>query len=306
MELKWLEDFLSLVDTRNFSRSAELRFTTQPAFSRRIKALEEWLGATLFDRSTQPILLTEAGQRFCTFAEEVVRRLYQGREELRLFSTSMARSITFAATHSLSLSFFPRWIAALEQDAGVLNLRLDTGHAIACVQMMQQGACHFMLCHTHPSVDMGLDPRHFRALRLGTDTVLPVSLPDATGQPIDSVDDETGRRCRYLAYDETSAIGRAVDSMLRQTARLAALDQVFVSRLAGVLKSMVSDGRGFAWLPASNVQAELGSGQFVRAGQPRWDLEVEITLFRPHDGLPPVAEAFWSVLLHQLPDAETV
>ncbi|HXQ40880.1 MAG TPA: LysR family transcriptional regulator, partial [Candidatus Udaeobacter sp.] len=51
MELKWLEDFLSLAETRNFSRSAELRFTTQPAFSRRIKALEEWVGATLFDRS---------------------------------------------------------------------------------------------------------------------------------------------------------------------------------------------------------------------------------------------------------------
>ena len=36
MESRWLEDFLSLVDTRNFSRSAQARYTTQPAFSRRI------------------------------------------------------------------------------------------------------------------------------------------------------------------------------------------------------------------------------------------------------------------------------
>ncbi|MDI6837448.1 MAG: LysR family transcriptional regulator, partial [Rhizobiaceae bacterium] len=58
MESRWLEDFLSLVDTRNFSRSAEARYTTQPAFSRRIKSLEDWVGAKLFDRTTQPISLT--------------------------------------------------------------------------------------------------------------------------------------------------------------------------------------------------------------------------------------------------------
>ena len=48
MESRWLEDFLSLVDTRNFSRSAEARFTTQPAFSRRIKNLEVERGQTSF------------------------------------------------------------------------------------------------------------------------------------------------------------------------------------------------------------------------------------------------------------------
>ena len=45
METKWLEDFLSLARTMNFSRSADERFVTQPAFSRRIKALEVWAGA---------------------------------------------------------------------------------------------------------------------------------------------------------------------------------------------------------------------------------------------------------------------
>ena len=40
METKWLEDFVSLAETRSFSRSAQLRHVTQPAFSRRIQALE--------------------------------------------------------------------------------------------------------------------------------------------------------------------------------------------------------------------------------------------------------------------------
>ncbi len=181
MELKWLEDFLSLAETRNFSRSAELRFTTQPAFSRRIKALEEWVGATLFDRSAQPVALTEAGASFRSLAEEVVRQLYQGREEIHLASVHVASAVKVAATHSLSLTFFPRWIRSVERSAGILNIRLDSGHAGACVQMMQRGACHFMLCHTHPAVEVGLDPRHFLARRLGSDRLIPVSRPDAHG-----------------------------------------------------------------------------------------------------------------------------
>jgi hypothetical protein len=52
MDIMWLEDFIKLADEGNFSRAAEARNLTQPAFSRRIRALEEWVGATLVDRDT--------------------------------------------------------------------------------------------------------------------------------------------------------------------------------------------------------------------------------------------------------------
>ncbi|MFT7681973.1 MAG: DNA-binding transcriptional LysR family regulator, partial [Moritella dasanensis] len=41
---KWLEDFLTLNETRNFSKAAQLRHITQPAFGRHIKALEAAVG----------------------------------------------------------------------------------------------------------------------------------------------------------------------------------------------------------------------------------------------------------------------
>jgi DNA-binding transcriptional LysR family regulator len=295
MELKWLEDFLSLAETRNFSRSAELRFTTQPAFSRRIKALEDWVGATLIDRSAQPAALTEAGSAFRSLAEEVVRQLYQGREEIHLASVNVASAIKVAATHSLSLTFFPRWIRAIEAVAGPLNIRLDSGHAGACVQMMQHGDCQFMLCHTHASVAAGLDTRQFVSRRVGADRLIPVACPDAAGNPLDSLDNAASGTRRYLAYAETSAIGRAVEQMLRQPPHHVHLEKVFVSRLAAVLKSMALDGRGLAWLPESHVAPELAAGQLVRAGAAAWDLDVEITLFRPRDQLPGPAEAFWKI-----------
>ncbi len=68
MELKWLEDFLCLAKSTSFSAAAEERNITQSAFSRRIKALEEWLGAPLIDRSSYRVNITDAGLRFWPFA----------------------------------------------------------------------------------------------------------------------------------------------------------------------------------------------------------------------------------------------
>jgi len=54
MELQWIDDFLALCQTRNFTRAAEARCTTQSAYSRRVQKLEEWLGALCFTANRVP------------------------------------------------------------------------------------------------------------------------------------------------------------------------------------------------------------------------------------------------------------
>ena len=58
LESKWLEDFVALATTRSFSQAAQKRFVTQPAFSRRIRSLENMLGLTLVNRACTSIELT--------------------------------------------------------------------------------------------------------------------------------------------------------------------------------------------------------------------------------------------------------
>src|SRR3954471_4555377 len=86
MDIKWLEDFLSLTQTRNFSRSAQERNVTQSALSRRIRALEAWVGADLVDRSTYPLVLTPAGKLFSSSATDAMRLLNDARSLLRIES----------------------------------------------------------------------------------------------------------------------------------------------------------------------------------------------------------------------------
>ena len=58
MDLDWLKDFLTLAEQKTFSRAADVRNVTQPAFSRRIRALEDWTGTPLFVRGAQGTTLT--------------------------------------------------------------------------------------------------------------------------------------------------------------------------------------------------------------------------------------------------------
>ena len=96
METRWLEDFLVLAETGSFTRSAELRHLTQPAFSRRIKALENWLGADLIDRTTWPTRLTPAGELLQEKARLLVGELSSTRSLLRGLQQADAATLTLA------------------------------------------------------------------------------------------------------------------------------------------------------------------------------------------------------------------
>ena len=112
MELKWLEDFLSLAETGSFSRSAEQRHVSQPAFSRRIRALEAWLGAPLVDRNAYPTQLTAAGEAFKGPAADLISRLHSARALARGLQPVAGGVLAFAVPHTLAFAFFPAFVPA--------------------------------------------------------------------------------------------------------------------------------------------------------------------------------------------------
>jgi LysR family transcriptional regulator, low CO2-responsive transcriptional regulator len=72
MDFDQLETFLEVAKHTSFSRAAEKRFRTQPAISSQIRALEEEVGARLFDRSGGKVGLTGAGKVFQQYAESTL------------------------------------------------------------------------------------------------------------------------------------------------------------------------------------------------------------------------------------------
>lgn len=106
VELSWFEDLVALSKALNVSRAAEARNVTQPAFSRHIRALEEWVGEPLVDRSSHRLELTAAGMVMLEVADDVGRSLDAGRSSARAAMENRP-TLRFASTYALSLTAFP-------------------------------------------------------------------------------------------------------------------------------------------------------------------------------------------------------
>lgn len=296
VELVWLEDFLTLSGSGSFSRAAEQRRIAQPAFSRHIRALEEWVGVTLFDRSTHPASLTEAGRQFRPAAEDILRRLVLAREAAREAHDAAATTLRFAATHVLSLTFFPGWLRGLESRLQLGRIQLVSDSLQACEEIMLQGRAQFLLCHGHAAVANRLEPAGFQFARIDTDTLLPVTTPDKAGRPRFALSRNPVRPLPVLDYSSESGLGRIVHALLGAALKEARSEAVFTAHLAVVLKTMALEGRGIAWLPQSLIGDELGAGRLVEAGDEAWRVPVEIRLFRRREAEAAAAEAFWKVV----------
>ncbi|MDR7037491.1 DNA-binding transcriptional LysR family regulator [Methylobacterium sp. BE186] len=298
MDAAWLEDFLTLVDLGHFSRAAEQRCITQPAFSRRVRALEDWVGAPLFARDVLPVTLTPAGERFRPVAEETLRRLYLGREAAREAGRMAAATVRFAATQTLSVSFFPNWVRTLEGFENIqATVNLTAAHMAACEQMMLRGEAHFLLCHDHPQTTHGLASDQFRSVPLGTDILLPVSapLPDGAG-PLHALPGTREAPLPLLTYTTESGLGRILAGARAIERSGASLRPVFASHLTSLLVAMARDAHGLAWAPLSVVADDLERGRLVRAGASGGDIPVEIRLYRPRARQSPAAERLWSLV----------
>ncbi|WP_160123586.1 LysR family transcriptional regulator [Rhodovarius lipocyclicus] len=285
MELDWLKDFLALAEQRNFSRAAELRHVTQPAFSRRIRALEDWIGTPLFQRGAQGAELTPAGAHFHPLAEELLHRLHHARRDTKAVAEREAASLSIAATHALSFTFFPGWIRArLPLEAlGAINLVSDSLEA--CEQIMLAGEVHALLCHHHPDAPGRLDAGRFESRRVGGDVLVPMCAPGSAW----TLEGPT----RLLGYGQASGLGRILAAAA--PALPGPVEVVFTSHLAATLMTMAREGYGVAWLPLTMAGEEMERGRLVRAGGEGFDIPVEIRLFRALGGSNPGADLLWAM-----------
>ncbi|OHD06775.1 LysR family transcriptional regulator [Sphingopyxis sp. RIFCSPHIGHO2_12_FULL_65_19] len=294
MEMAWLEDFGALILAGNFSRAASARCVTQPAFSRRIRALEEWLGVELVDRSTHQMVLTPAGKRFAVIAETVLREIEHGRREVQEIAGTSASMVKILVTHALALNFFPQWLAALQAMTDTeIPIQLTADNMGTSEQMMLGGKAHFCLCYFHPGAPSVLDGAGFQSISLGPDALVPVSAPlDKEAGPLHPLTDDSDHPVQLLAYGAESGMDRIVSAMIDATAARVRFSPVFTSHTL-ILARMAKDGKGLAWLPLSIVADDLKNGTLVRAGDARWDIPVDVRLYRPRGRQSPSAEALW-------------
>lgn len=283
METKWFEDFVSLAETRSFSRSAELRHVTQPAFSRRIQSLEAWAGTDLVDRTSYPTRLTPAGQTLRDQAVEMLHALQTTRAMLRSHTTAASDTIEFAVPHSLAFAFFPAWLSGLRSVCGPIKSRLIALNVHDAVLRLVEGNADLLIAYQHPSQPIQLDPNRYDMLPLGCEVLAPFVKADTRrehlGQPMFRLPGTVKQPVPYLAYAPGAYLGRVVETALKQAPSAVHLDRVYETDMAEGLKAMAREGHGVAFLPLSAIQKDIQSGKLVSAGA-GLDMTLDIRIYR--------------------------
>ena len=302
METKWLEDFVSLAETRSFSRSATLRHVTQPAFSRRIQALEAWAGTDLVDRSSYPTRLTPAGETLYTQSLEMLQGLQSTRAMLRGHNSAGQDVIEFAVPHSLAFTFFPAWVSSLREKFGPMKSRLIALNVHDAVMRLVEGSCDLLIAYHHDSQPFQLDADRYEMISLGQEVLAPFVRAEVDGSPLFRLPGRAGQPLPYLGYAPGAYLGRVVDLILKQSSTAIHLDRVYETDMAEGLKAMALEGHGIAFLPLSAVKKELRAKKLVSAGS-GLEMTMDLRVYRERrtgkDLAKSPAQALWSYLESQ-------
>ncbi len=302
METKWLEDFVSLAETHSFSRSAQLRHVTQPAFSRRIQALEAWAGADLVDRSSYPTRLTPAGETLYTQALDMLQGLQSTRAMLRGHNSAGRDVIEFAVPHTLAFNFFPAWLGQVHDEFGPMKSRLIALNVHDAVMRLVEGSCDLLIAYHHDSHPFQLDAARYEMLSLGQEILAPYSRANASGEPKFMLPGQPSAPLPYLGYAPGAYFGRMVDQLLKTSRTPIHLNRVYETDMAEGLKAMALEGHGLAFLPLSAVKKEVRAKKLVAAG-PDLEMVMEMRVYRerpsPKNNVKAQAQALWTYLQTQ-------
>lgn len=248
MELTWIDDFLALNATRNFTRAAQLRHATQPAFSRRIQRLEEWLGAKLLNRDVTPVALTPAGEEFLKRAQRLREDILDSRRAALSVASHFERTLRIITTNTIATSFLPAWLARNKFENYSLTVASNTG----CLEALRQGRANLALIARFEDEENDLPG--FRQEIIGEDALVLVAAPKIRPQ----IRLEKGHLSGPLmAYTPGTAYGTRIAEMLGRKRIHMPERLVCESASAEALAAQVKAGLGAAWLPRFLVEKPL-------------------------------------------------
>ena len=283
MEIRWLEDFMALARTRHFSRAAELQHVSQPTFSRRIKLLEEAMGATLINRQTLPLSLTPAGEAFVELCERVTRDVRETKDRISDMESEASARISVGSTQGLFSHFYQGWA----QQEGLaerlqLNLKATSWVGEQFLDALDNGECDLVLCYWHEDLPWKdhLSEDRYEWVTLAREFLVPVSVADENGQPRFALPGTPEQPVPLIAYHSRGFLQSAIEGHLNRRKLPANLLPLNENTQSASIKALVKQGFGMGWLPQRMTEKSERFGSLTRAGDKRCDVPLEIRLIR--------------------------
>lgn len=248
MELRHLRYFIAVAEELHFGRAAQALGISQPPLSQQIQALEQELGARLFERTNRRVALSEAGRLFLEEARQVLVQVDKAADVARRAQLGELGEMKIGFTSSAPFnSSIPKAIYSFRQRFPAVHLNLKEMSSRDVAEALLDESIEVGLMRPLPLPESLVATELFREPLVA---VLNADHPLVEGS-------EKGLQLKALANEPfvffPRSYGSGLHAQLLSLARQAGFTPHFAQEAAEVMTiiGLVSAGLGVSVLPAS-------------------------------------------------------
>jgi DNA-binding transcriptional LysR family regulator len=254
VEIGQVEAFLAVGTFGGFRRAADALRVSQPAISARIKALEDSLGVTLFERGRAGLALSPAGRALRPHAEQLLHALALARQAVHDLRPSSAGALTIAAALSICTYLLPDVLKRFQATHPKTLITVRSGHSKEVLEMVLTGQAELGVARSlhHPEVE---------TVSLRDDPLVLVSVPTAAMARRGRARLDEVAAQPLILFDRGSSDWTLSLGLFRRAGLVP--NVVLEVESIEAAKRMVERGIGLAFLPRLAVGSEIRRRRLV-------------------------------------------
>lgn len=141
MEYKQFKYVLKIAELGNLTKAAEELYITQPSLSHYIARVEEEMGTQLFDRSTNPLTLTPAGEHYCETARMILKLDAKLRKDVSDIAENKVGTLLLGMSHARAAYFLPYIFPPFLERYPRMEIRTKEQRSSLLEEYVAQGSC---------------------------------------------------------------------------------------------------------------------------------------------------------------------
>ncbi|KQP24800.1 LysR family transcriptional regulator [Aeromicrobium sp. Root472D3] len=188
LSFRRLEVFRLVVEERSVTRAAEVLMIAQPAVSAQLRALESWVGAPLFVRKGNRLVLTETGERTAAWAKEVLAGAAQIRRDVGDLASGETGRVIIASSMAVGTYLIPPVAAQLGHERPNADITVAVARPDEVVHGVETGEFDFgVLNWDGRDIPESMTSELLAVTRLGIFTTAALIAPGTTLSPTDAM-----------------------------------------------------------------------------------------------------------------------
>ncbi len=294
MRAEWLQDLLALLECGSVQAAAERRSRTQPAFSRRIKAIEEHLGMELLDRTRKPAQLKPSVVEQKLFMQELAFGLQSLEQRLRRDQTERETRVVVICQHSITTALMPQLVKRLAS-LDALSLRVRSDNHDECFAMLMTRRADICLLYRSVMAPLPAGEDVREEVVLSDEELIPVYQTSS----LDRLNEDYARgSVPVVAYPMDVFLGRIMmRDIYPRLVGATHIKTVAETALTPAALQFAVAGVGVAWLPRALVRHDIEIGRLTDLSGSLPSSALSLVAMRWRNERRPIASTVWETIL---------